>query len=318
MEQERIHPDCRDFVATIENLLRRRQQEAERGATALWQYSQVDWPRIWTRTELEDTVYSSYKRMRQGHITRPPRRQTVMEIADYLNCTLEERNRLLIAAHTAPVAPYFTGERLTELLDVVSRIARQLVIPAMIINRDWHIHFFNDQMLALHGVTIAQIEAVPTNQLNFLRLLFDPALPLYPNIIRNRTTWTRMVRQTIYGFKMANVLCQFEPWYEELIESWMDLPEFAEHWRTVNIDVPFEMDASVQGQPASVTVETTFLTGESSFDRTWLRPLVISTGYFQFDFPQIIAFLPADEASQTAFADVGMVGSPNVGGFSTR
>jgi len=35
----------------------------------------------------------------------------------------------------------------------------------------------------------------------------------------------------------------------------------------------------------------------SSHEQLWLRPLVISAGYFQFDFPQILAFLPADSTA---------------------
>jgi len=135
-----VHPDCREFVAAIEELLKRRQNDTSiADHTLIWQYD--DWgPRTWTRTEFEDMVYSSYKPMRQGRVTRPPRREIVMEIAEYLNCTLEERNRLLIAAHATPVAPYLTGEKLDEVLQVAIEVARSLPIPAIIINRDWRIH----------------------------------------------------------------------------------------------------------------------------------------------------------------------------------
>src|SRR6185295_6145506 len=113
MGQDKVHPNCRDFVSTVEELLKRRQGELDASDAPRPAWRDDDWgPRTFTRTELQDIVYSSYQRMRQGHINRPPRRSIVMEIADYLNCTLEERNRLLIAADTAPVSPYFTGERL--------------------------------------------------------------------------------------------------------------------------------------------------------------------------------------------------------------
>ncbi|CAG1005167.1 MAG: hypothetical protein IT322_07205 [Anaerolineae bacterium] len=304
-----VHPDCRDFVSTVENLLKRRQQQMEITPYRLPLWQKDDWgPRSWTRTELEDMVYSSFKRMRQGHITRPPRRQTVMEIADYLNCTLEERNRLLMAAHISPVAPYFTGERLVELLQEVTAVAQQLVIPALIINRDWHIHYLNDQALRLQNVSTAQLASIPPEHFNLLRLMFDPQLPLYPNLIQNHTSWVRMARQTLYGFKMANLLCQFEPWYQTLVDDLMGLPDFADHWHTIDVDLPFSADFSVQNLPSSVTVETTFIDSHQKPRQIWLRPLVISAGYFQFDFPQIVAFLPADQNSYGAFSEIGLQG----------
>jgi hypothetical protein len=300
------HPDCREFVAVVEDLLARRQRARRHPAPAGGLWYQDEWgPRTWTRTELEDMVYSSYKQMRQGRITRPPRRDIVMEIADYLNCTLEERNRLLIAARATPVAPYLTGPRLDEALQVAQGVAETLVIPAAILNRDWRIHYINPYMLKLNGLTPSQLAVIPPEQLNMLRLLFDPQLPLYPHLSQNQDSWTRMVRQTIYGFKQANLLCQFEPWYQELVLQLLDLPGFEAHWRTVNVDAGFDSDPSARAGSQAVTVETV-LPGPHQPQRARLRPLLISVGYFQFDFPQILALLPADEESQSLFREIGL------------
>ena len=303
-----IHADCRDFVAVVEELLERRQREARQDLDPNRQTWRPDeWgPRTWTRTEFEDMVYSSYKPMRRGHVTRPPRRETVMDIADYLNCTLEERNRLLLAAHTTPVAPYLTGAKLQEALQAAMGVIQDLPLPAIIINRDWHIHYINQHALTLNGVTPADVAAIPPAQLNILHLLFDPALPLYPHLRQNRESWTRMVRQTVYGFKMANLLCQFEPWYQDLIHQLMGLPEFEHHWRTVRVDTAFDSDPSAQTQPASVIIEASVPNARPQPTHARLRPLLISVGYFQFDFPQIVAFFPADDASRATLRDIGI------------
>ena len=298
-----VHPDCREFVAVVEELLERRQHAAS-FADGAWRWRQDDWgPRTWTRTEFEDMVYSSYKSMRQGRVTRSPRRETMMEIADYLNCTLEERNRLLLAAHATPVAPYLTGEKLDELLPVAVGVARSLPFPAVIINRDWRVHYLNRHALTLNGVTPEQVQAIPANKLNILHLLFDPDLPLYAHLSQNHLSWARMARQTIYGFKMANLLCQFEPWYLALIRQLMTLPGFEQHWQTVNVDAAFDSDPSTHTQPASVVIETVV---PNHPERARLRPLLISVGYFQFDFPQIVAFLPADDPSREVLRTIGI------------
>ena len=295
-----IHPDCQDFVTYVEALLERRRVDGPRpGAPSGWG------PRAWNRTELEDMVYSSYKQMRKGRVTRPPRRETVMEIAGYLDCTLEERNRLLIAAGAAPIATYLTGATLDEALRVAGAVAAALPIPAAIINRDWHIHFLNEPILRLFGVTPEQLAAVAPHQFNVLHLLFDPALPLHPLLIQNQDSWTRMVRQTIYGFKVANQLSQFEPWYAELVGQLLELPGFAEQWRGVAADQPLAADSA---DPA-VRLEILLVAQRAPAPagpprRAWVRPLLISVGYFQFDFPQLVGFVPADEQSQASLADI--------------
>lgn len=304
-----IHPDCRDFVAVLETLLERRRREAQQARDSNQRGWRADeWgPRTWTRTEFEDMVYSSYKPMRQGRVTRPPRRDTVMEIADYLNCNLEERNRLLVAAHATPVAPYLTGPTLQAVLPMVIQVAQSLPLPAVIINRDWRIHYLNEQVLRLNGVTPAQVQAIPPTHLNFLHLLFDPDLPLYPRLRPNRDSWTRMARQTIYGFKRANLLCQFEPWYEALVEQLMRLPEFEDHWRSVGADTAFEYDPGIHAPSGSAIVETVVAHTQPHPKRARFRPLLISAGYFQFDFPQILALLPADDESRDLFAAIGLL-----------
>lgn len=304
MPQRVAHPDCREFVAVVEELLERRRAELTAGPATVPAWRRDDWgPRTWSRSEFEDMVYASYKPMRQGRVTRPPRRETVMEIADYLNCTLEERNRLLVAASATPVAPYLEGEQLAEALRVAIGVARGLPVPAVIINRDWRIHFLNGHSLALNGVAPEYVAAIPPEKLNILHLLFDPDLPLYPHLNQNHESWTRMARQTLFGFKLANQLSQFEPWFQGLLDQLQALPEFEQHWRTVRVDAGFELDPSANGQPASVVVEVA-VAGQPGGAR--LRPLLISVGYFQFDFPQIVAFLPVDDASREALRAIGI------------
>lgn len=303
----KVYPACRDFVLVVEELLAKRQQDSLLSQRSAVSWREDDWgPRTWTRTELEYRVYSSYKQMRNGRITRPPRRETVMEIADYLDCNLEERNRLLVAAELAPISPYLTGASLDTILQVAISVAQNLSMPAMIINRDWHIHYFNEHLIRLYGVTPQQLAALAPEQMNIMHLLFDPQLPLYPRLIQNHASWTRMARQTIYGFKSANTLYQFESWYQELVSRLMLLPEFENHWKTISTGVDFDGDPSTYNQHPAVKVDTIVSFQQSNPERAWIRPLLISVGYFQFQFPQIVAFLPADYESQGVFKKIGV------------
>jgi PAS domain-containing protein len=300
-----VHSDCLEFVRVVEELLLLRQHEASQSReTVSFATREDNWgPRKWHRTELEDMVYSSYKRMRQGHITRPPRRAVVMEIADYLQCSLSERNRLLLAAHTFPVELYLTGPDLERVLRVAIETARALPMPAMIINRDWRIHYFNPSLLRLYDLSPEQIAQLPASSVNLLQLLFDPTLPLYPNLMINRESWEQMAFQTLYGFKAANILSIYEPWYQEVLNRLLLLPEFASHWQQVNLEKSVE---AVPTSPAGFTLETSVPRLGDPSRSLFVRPLLISTGYFHYTFPLIIGFLPISLEGQAIFEEIGL------------
>lgn len=295
-----VHPDCVEFVRTVEELLLLRQQEARQPEQALpYAVREGDWgPRKWHRTELEDMVYSSYKRMRQGHITRPPRREVVMEIADYLQCTLLERNRLLLAARTFPVELFLQGPELERVLSVAIEVARVLPMPAMIINRDWRIHYVNDGLLNIYGITPQQVAEMPAASMNMIQLLFDPTLPFYANLIVNRESWTQMALQTIYGFKMANLLSMYEPWYQEVVDRLMGLPNFAWYWQQVHLEKDVE---AAPTSAAGVKLETVVPRLGDPSRTLSMRPLVISIGYFHYTFPLIVGMLPISASDQAIF-----------------
>jgi hypothetical protein len=300
-----VHPDCVEFVRVIEAFLLLRQQEAGQNRKSLpYDAWEDDWgPRKWHRTELEDMVYSSYKRMRQGHITRPPRREVVMEIADYFQCSLLERNRLLLAAYTFPVELYLKGPELERVLRVAIETARALPIPTMILNRDWRIHYLSEALLRLYDISPQQIAELPASSVNLLQLLFDPTLPLYPNLMINRASWGQMALQTIYGFRMANLLSTYEPWYQQVVSQLMRLPAFSWYWQQVHLEKHMEVAPT---SPVGVTLETTVpLLGDPSRSLS-LRPLVISTGYFHYTFPLIIGLLPISASDQAIFEKIGL------------
>ena len=55
-----------------------------------------------TLEELCDIVYPSYKNLLYGRTQQIPTRATLMRIADYLECTFDERNEILVAARYMP------------------------------------------------------------------------------------------------------------------------------------------------------------------------------------------------------------------------
>jgi hypothetical protein len=65
-----------------------------------------------TQEELTDEACPTYKNWLRGRSQRLPSRSLLMQIADYLECSLRERNDLLLAAHYLPEQPAWEGEKL--------------------------------------------------------------------------------------------------------------------------------------------------------------------------------------------------------------
>ena len=293
---DRTAPECRDVAVVVEELLARRRGEAAQTRPPRGGRAPRRWgPKRWTREELCDVAYSSYKALLKGSIRRPPRREVVLAIADYLECNLEERNRLLIAAQYAPEQPYLTGADLTAALALAQQTVDYVPLPAYVVTREWDVRSTNGHLLTLFDATRAQVDAIPPEQRNILHLIFDPSLPLYERLSGTREAWERTARHSIYSFKRDNLLCQDAAWYRHRVQRLLGLPRFAEYWQQVQIDFEARGDGF---SPASVgpdTIEITHPTGAV----VRVRPLLILLG--AIDYPRVVAFLPADAASRRAF-----------------
>ncbi len=275
-------PACRPLVAAIEDIRmqRRRAADPPRPGT-----------RTFTQEELCD-VYTSYKGLLSGRIRRVPRREAIMQIADYLDCTLAQRNRLLAAARYPPEEPYLAGAELAEMLEVARQMLTYVSLPAYIITRTWDTHGMNAPLLTLFGLSRAHAEAVAGGTPHMLQQVFDPALPIRARFSPTPTAWEQNARRVVYGFKYNNALAQHDPWYHELVGRLHALPDFGRLWEEVRLDTP----------PDRPIYETLFLSPLDAVLR--LRSPLILLG--DIEYPRIITFVPADAASHSGFAALGL------------
>lgn len=287
---------CKNLVLIIEELLDRRRKEMGKGKVAFQIWNHNDWPREWEPSELRDSVYSSYFALRRGKLKRPPPPNTIMEIADYLECNREERNRLLIAARYAPTPEYLRGEDLAPVVNLAKEIAQYIPLPAYIINRDWSILFLNQHILKFMGLTEEEVIKIAPDRLNILRLILDPELPVYHGLTQNLDSWEYMARRNIYGFKLENSLSQYEDWFEPHVTQLMKLPRFREFWDEVQID--WCVDPKVEF-PYYVTEMLSPIGRPVRF-----RSLITLLG--DYDYPQIVSYIPVNQDSRAIFTELGI------------
>jgi hypothetical protein len=143
-----------------------------------------------------------------------------------------------------------------------------------------------------------QLSAIAQSHRNLFHFLLDPNLPA-----RERSTfndqavkvWQAQAARGVQLFKQSNVLYQFEPWYQELIERFCALPDFRTYWEQ-ELEIPDQQDA-----PSKLLLSRHITTGQLLPIR--LRHLYISVCSHRY--PCLVAFFPLDEAARTVFASLG-------------
>lgn len=128
-----VRDECLEFAHALDTLLARRRKEIRDGQPLRVAWFQEYGHRSWTQEECDLVAYSSYPDLRKGKIAKPPSKEKVMAIGNYLECTLEERNRLLLAANHAPIQPYLDRELLIPILRIAQSIAEYLPLPSYVI-----------------------------------------------------------------------------------------------------------------------------------------------------------------------------------------
>ena len=283
----------RDVLGEIETLRIRRQEERR------------DHPhphlKRFTQQELTDEACPTYKNLLVGRSLRVPSRQSILHIAQYLECTAAQRNTLLLAARYLPETLELEGTQLKQALEQGRHLMGMLPYPAMMVTHTLEVQAVNEAFQRLFE--FPAITALPQPHHNLFHFLFHPDLP-----VRTRSTfsdqaikaWQAQASRGIQLFKHSNILYQFDSWYQELTERFCTLPDFRAYW---------EQDAEVldqQNAPSKLLLSRHAITGELL--QTKLRHVYLSVCSHRY--PSIVAFFPLDEAARAVFASLGCAESP--------
>lgn len=291
---ERHEPDSisepsvlRDILEEIEVLRIKRQKEVrDRPHPFLKRF---------TQQELTDEACPTYKNLLVGRSQRIPTRQTLMQIADYLECSIESRNNLLLAARYLPESIELEGDALRLALEQARQLMGTLPYPAMLVTHTLAIEALNEPFQRLFA--FPPLTALPRVQRHVLPVLFRDDLP-----IRERSTfnnqaakaWQAGVSRGIQLFKQSNRLYQFEPWYHELVEQFCAVADFRQYWE----QTPSNLDQH--------DVPSKLLLGRNATTEEWvpiqLQNIRISVCSHMY--PCIMALRPLDDAARDVFASL--------------
>lgn len=282
----------RDLLEEIEILRIARQQEVKERPHPLL--------KRFTQQELTDEACPTYKNLLVGRSQRIPSRQTLMQIADYLECSMAERNNLLLAARYLPESLELTGPELQLTLEQARSLMQTLPYPAMLVTHTLHIEAINDLFQRLFAPL--PLATIPPAQRHMLSLFFRHDLPF-----RERSTfndraikaWQAGVSRGIQLFKESNRFYQFEPWYQALVEQFCTVADFRHYWKQEVVPATL---AQQQAQPKLLLSRNAITGNVQEIQLRLVRISVCSRMY-----PCIMAMLPLDEPARMVVASFGSI-----------
>jgi hypothetical protein len=247
-----------------------------------------------TQQELNDEVCPTYKNWLIGRSHRLPDRSMLMQIADYLECSLGERNDLLLAAQYVPEQPEWEGADLQRALEYARQIMATLPYPASVVTRTFQVHAANELFLRL--LELPPLDTIPPHLRSTIHFLFHPDVSrrstMHPEA---RAQWQHHALSGIQLFKRQNVLSQYDAWYKQSVQQWCEIPGFEEYWEKERTATRQEV------APSKFVLARMATTGELHPIRLRYMQIAISGKTS----PAVAAFLPDDEAARAVFASFG-------------
>ncbi len=245
-----------------------------------------------TQQELNDEAFPSYKNLLVGRTRRIPTRQTIINIAEYLECTSDERNNLLLAAGFLPIQTELDGRSLERALEWAQQTMRSIPFPAMIVTHTQDIKGLNEPFHQLFNIPL---DRSYDGLMNRVDLHFNSVFS-----IRSRSTfdkasfkqWEEHFINGIQAFKREHILSRYDTWYEKLLDK-------VQKYNVIEyLNVP---DAGTKVDHT----QTILARMESSGELVPIRYRQVSISAGGHLYPQIEVFLPVNSAARTVFENLG-------------
>jgi transcriptional regulator with XRE-family HTH domain len=252
-----------------------------------------------TQLELNDEACPTYKNWLIGRSYRLPSRSMLMQIADYLECSLGERNDVLLAAQYLPEQPAWEGDALRRALEHAQQIMETLPYPAIVVTHTFQVQAANEFFLRL--LELPPLETLPPHQRTMIHFLLNPDFRARSMInAEAHAMWQKHVIYGIQRFKQQNVLYQYDTWYQQSVQQWCDdIACFQEYWEQAREVTRQEV------APTKMVFARMATTGELLPIR--VRHMLVSVS--SKIYPAVSALLPVDEAARAVYASFGSVTS---------
>lgn len=242
-----------------------------------------------TQQELNDFVCPTYKNYLDGRSRRMPSRATLLAIATYLECTLDERNHLLQVARYAIEPAPVADEHLAPLLAYGRKLMRDLQFPSLLVTRDYRVHTVCPNLTTLIGTP--PIGEIPESQRNLFDIVSSPLLS--PRIDEESRRHFKLA--LLHHLKFQNRVYEQQDWYRNAIERVYTDAGIRLLWASLEIGADSDACRS----------------GIAVYDEQAVGFEILVTPVDLQKQVYVINLLPADEDAHTVFTAIGCHQSPN-------
>lgn len=275
------------LLVEMERLRMHRQREMAHHRYTAW--------KRFTQQELNDEVCPTYKNLLVGRSRRIPDRQTLLNMADYLECSSSERNDLLLAAGYLPVQTVLSPAVMEQAMEQAREMMMALPYPAMIVTPDEDIRGYNEFCRQLFHFPQDTANA---SWMNRIDLHFNKDLP-----VRTRSTfdqvslkqWEGHAVRGIQSFKQSHMLSRHDAWYQDVIKR----------FEQYNATEGYLEEIADREEDYLELTQTILARSEGMED--WIpiqfKQFTVSTGGLMH--PQVKVFLPVDKAAHQVFEELG-------------
>lgn len=247
-----------------------------------------------TQQELNDEACPTYKNLLVGRSRRLPDRQTMLRIAEYLECTSDERNDLLAAAGYLPIDSELTGYSLEHELEQARRLMRNVPLPAMIVTSTLDIVEFNEPFRKLFEIPS---HLFVKDRMTLVDFHFNSDLPIRSRSTFDAESFEKWESHAIFGmeaFKRNHLLSRHDDWYHRLIGKLNQYGAADNYWNVAKYP-EYEQNHS------KIILART----ESAGDLVPIRYKQIYLSAGRGMYPRVGVFLPVDEPARKTFAHLG-------------
>ncbi len=256
-----------------------------------------------TQQELNDEICPAYKNWLIGRSQRLPSRSQLMTIADYLECSFNERNDILLAAQFLPEEPEWEGDALRQALEQAQQIIETLPYPAMVVSHTLHVQAANELFLRL--LELPPLDTLLPHQRTMVHFLLNPTSRMRSMLnAEAHTMWQKHVIYALQHFKQQNTLYQYDNWYQQFVKQCCDeVADFQAYWDRAQEETRQEV------APTKIIFARIPTTSELLPIRVRHMHISVSSKTY----PTVAALLPVDEAARAVYALFGSMASASVG-----
>jgi hypothetical protein len=237
----------------------------------------------------------SFKNLHIGRTQRLPTRATILRIAEYLECTLAERNELLMIAEYLPDHVELREDEYRAAYEHARQVLHTLPLPAALVSRGWFEEEVNAAYEALYHDCLPTVwngrhgAAVPWffTSHGYTQTLHAP----------DQATWQANIHSVLRVFRYLHQCLHYEGWYQALLKEFQTLQGFKHAWKQVD--------------QAPNTTPMGIIRMQKRTSSTVFREQQVILSVSTTVFPLVIMNVPLDQAAHHVYRTHGIAVSEN-------